>query len=105
MRPKFCHTCLFFCIACCLFVSFISTVYNVMVVSISYNTRFWSVVESFTAVEQQSLLKFVTGGSRPPLMGFKYLNPRFTIRLVSNVHAHSGRMSLSSRFKVCYWAK
>ncbi|KAL6068639.1 HECT-type E3 ubiquitin transferase [Balamuthia mandrillaris] len=40
---------------------------------------FWSVVQSFTPKEQRQLLKFVTSSSRPPLLGFRYLNPPFCI--------------------------
>lgn len=41
---------------------------------------FWRVVASFTQKQKASLLKFVTSCSRPPLLGFKYLNPGFAIR-------------------------
>jgi len=41
---------------------------------------FWRVVESFNQTQRQSLLRFVTSCSRPPLLGFQELNPRFCIR-------------------------
>lgn len=41
---------------------------------------FWSVVEEFTDIEKRLLLKFVTSCSRPPLLGFKDLEPPFTIQ-------------------------
>ncbi|KAL1411472.1 ubiquitin-protein ligase (E3) [Vanrija albida] len=41
---------------------------------------FWKVVAGFTQEERRSLLRFVTGCSRPPLLGFGYLNPGFAIR-------------------------
>ena len=41
---------------------------------------FWEVVAGFPAHEQALLLKFVTACSRPPLLGFKYLEPKFCIQ-------------------------
>ncbi|KAG8741598.1 hypothetical protein FRC10_002671 [Ceratobasidium sp. 414] len=41
---------------------------------------FWKVVKDFNQDERRSLLRFVTSCSRPPLLGFKELNPRFAIR-------------------------
>eukprot|EP00210_Caulerpa_lentillifera_P006840 g6539.t1 len=40
---------------------------------------FWRIVYSFKTEEKAALLKFVTSCSRPPLGGFKHLQPRFTI--------------------------
>jgi len=40
---------------------------------------FWAVLEQFTPEEQAKLLKFVTSCSRPPLLGFKSLDPPFCI--------------------------
>lgn len=40
---------------------------------------FWSVVSGFTPAERAALLKFVTSCSRPPLGGFRHLQPPFTI--------------------------
>lgn len=51
-----------------------------------YNTEhptivmFWNVVKTFTDVQKKMLLKFVTSCSRPPLLGFKELNPSFGIQ-------------------------
>jgi len=42
--------------------------------------RFWKVVRTFDQKQRQSLLRFVTSCSRPPLLGFQELNPRFSIR-------------------------
>jgi len=42
--------------------------------------RFWKVTRSLDQKERQLLLRFVTSCSRPPLLGFKELNPRFSIR-------------------------
>ena len=41
--------------------------------------NFWEVVSEFSPEEKSLLLKFVTGCSRPPLLGFKNLRPHFTI--------------------------
>ncbi|KAI0647654.1 HECT-domain-containing protein [Trametes meyenii] len=41
---------------------------------------FWSVVKTFKQEERRKLLRFVTSCSRPPLLGFKELNPHFAIR-------------------------
>jgi ubiquitin-protein ligase E3 C len=40
---------------------------------------FWRVVNNFTQEERRGLLRFVTSCSRPPLLGFKGLKPKFTI--------------------------
>ncbi|KAF9647283.1 HECT-domain-containing protein [Thelephora ganbajun] len=41
---------------------------------------FWRVVGSFTQDQKRALLRFVTSCSRPPLLGFKELVPKFAIR-------------------------
>lgn len=41
---------------------------------------FWRVIERFDEKEKRLLLKFVTSCSRPPLLGFKELEPPFTIQ-------------------------
>ncbi|CAH1168753.1 unnamed protein product [Phyllotreta striolata] len=41
---------------------------------------FWKIVSRFTEVQKKQLLKFVTSCSRPPLLGFKELNPSFCIQ-------------------------
>ncbi|CAG8551382.1 12020_t:CDS:10, partial [Racocetra persica] len=43
----------------------------------------WSILEEFDSKDKNAFLKFVTSCSRPPLGGFKYLQPQFTIRMVS----------------------
>ncbi|KAF0449000.1 HECT-domain-containing protein [Gigaspora margarita] len=43
----------------------------------------WSILEEFDSKNKNAFLKFVTSCSRPPLGGFKYLQPQFTIRMVS----------------------
>lgn len=41
---------------------------------------FWDVVKTLDSTLQQKFLKFVTGCSRGPLLGFKYLEPQFCIQ-------------------------
>ncbi|KAK4056483.1 ubiquitin-protein ligase (E3) [Microbotryomycetes sp. JL221] len=45
---------------------------------------FWKVVNEFNAEQRTKLIKFVTSCGRPPLLGFKELNPRFAIRHAGN---------------------
>lgn len=45
--------------------------------------NFWEVVKEFQPQERCALLKFVTSCSRGPLLGFKHLQPAFTIHKVS----------------------
>ncbi|KAI9140489.1 hypothetical protein BKA69DRAFT_1079194 [Paraphysoderma sedebokerense] len=44
--------------------------------------NFWSVFSEFSKEEKQKFLKFCTSCSKPPLLGFSNLNPKFTIRFV-----------------------
>lgn len=41
---------------------------------------FWRVVNEFNETQRRQLLKFVTSCSRPPLLGFKDLQPPFCIQ-------------------------
>ncbi|XP_022138444.1 E3 ubiquitin-protein ligase UPL6 [Momordica charantia] len=41
---------------------------------------FWEVIKSFSVENQKKFLKFVTGCSRGPLLGFRYLEPSFCIQ-------------------------
>lgn len=45
---------------------------------------FWETVENMTSEEKSKLLKFVTSATRPPLLGFKALDPPFGIRCVAS---------------------
>lgn len=45
---------------------------------------FWKVLRSMSQKELKALLKFVTSTPNPPLLGFRYLNPNFGIRLAGN---------------------
>ena len=40
----------------------------------------WETLASFSAEQQGSFLKFVTSCSRPPLLGFCHLEPRFCVQ-------------------------
>jgi ubiquitin-protein ligase E3 C len=44
---------------------------------------FWKVLTDFDDLQRRQLLKFVTSCSRPPLLGFKDLDPPFTIHQTS----------------------
>ncbi|KAL9703153.1 hypothetical protein quinque_006671 [Culex quinquefasciatus] len=50
--------------------------------TLEHNTiqLFWKVVEEFDDIQRRQLLKFVTSCSRPPLLGFKDLDPPFCIQ-------------------------
>uniref|UniRef100_A0A1B0CTQ0 Ubiquitin-protein ligase E3C n=1 Tax=Lutzomyia longipalpis TaxID=7200 RepID=A0A1B0CTQ0_LUTLO len=41
---------------------------------------FWRVIENFTDIQKRQFLKFVTSCSRPPLLGFRELDPPFCIQ-------------------------
>ncbi|GJR37050.1 E3 ubiquitin protein ligase UPL6 [Tanacetum coccineum] len=41
---------------------------------------FWEILKNFSLEDQHKFLKFVTGCSRGPLLGFKYLEPLFCIQ-------------------------
>ena len=59
---------------------------------------FWEILEGLTAEEQRHFLKFVTGCSRAPLLGFEQLQPRMCIQMAGNVvndHA-TGRLPTSA---------
>ncbi|CBH11735.1 ubiquitin-protein ligase, putative [Trypanosoma brucei gambiense DAL972] len=45
---------------------------------------FWEVVQSLPLEQQRKLLKFSTSMNRPPLLGFKFLNPPFKIHVLWN---------------------
>lgn len=60
-----------------------------------YIGMFWQVVESLTEEQKRKLLKFVTGCSRPPLLGFKVKkktlvfdskNSRFSIHFLQDLY-------------------
>ncbi|VEL40100.1 unnamed protein product [Protopolystoma xenopodis] len=42
---------------------------------------FWSVVGSLSEADKRALLRFVTACSRPPMFGFRDLQPPFTIQV------------------------
>jgi len=46
--------------------------------------QFWEIVLEFTEEEKSLLLKFVTSCERPSFLGFKDLQPPFTIRIIDN---------------------
>jgi hypothetical protein len=40
-----------------------------------YIKEFWNILKGLSNEEKEKFLSFVTGSNRPPLLGFKYLNP------------------------------
>ncbi|XP_017762268.1 PREDICTED: ubiquitin-protein ligase E3C [Eufriesea mexicana] len=48
-------------------------------------TSFWKIVNEFNDQQKGQLLKFVTSCSRPPLLGFKELDPPFCIQHAGSV--------------------
>ena len=42
-------------------------------------------VDSFTDEQKAALLRFITSCSRPPLLGFKYLEPQLCIQMAGSV--------------------
>ncbi|WVW78358.1 hypothetical protein I302_100312 [Kwoniella bestiolae CBS 10118] len=45
---------------------------------------FWKVVKGFSHEQRRALLRFVTSCSRPPLLGFGYLYPKFGVKFNGN---------------------
>lgn len=43
----------------------------------------WQIVGELSSTEKRTFLKFATGCPKPPLGGFEYLQPPFTVRMVS----------------------
>ena len=50
---------------------------------------FWSVMAELPQESRSAVLRFSTSSSRPPLLGFRVLEPRFTIRAV-DAHNRDG---------------
>ncbi|URE02387.1 HECTc [Musa troglodytarum] len=60
---------------------------------------FWEVLKSFSLEYQKKFLRFVTGCSRGPLLGFKYLEPKFCIQRAAPLDVteeHLGRLPTSA---------
>jgi ubiquitin-protein ligase E3 B len=45
--------------------------------------NFWRTMRKFSPSQRRDVLKFVTSSPRPPLQGFKHLNPPFVIHKVN----------------------
>jgi ubiquitin-protein ligase E3 B len=61
---------------------------------------FWQVLSELSDGGRQAVLRFATGVSRPPLLGFKYLQPAFTLRLVplrTSTNLSGASLSLTAR--------
>ncbi|KAF7729972.1 Ubiquitin-protein ligase E3B [Apophysomyces ossiformis] len=59
---------------------------------------FWQIVEEFSPEEKRAFLKFVTSCPKPPLGGFDYLQPPFTVRMVSIDEGTVGGVGLVKTF-------
>lgn len=44
--------------------------------------EFWLIIKSYSPEEREKFLSFVTGSNRPPLLGFRYLQPQFCLHQV-----------------------
>ncbi|CAI2192590.1 18338_t:CDS:10, partial [Funneliformis geosporum] len=62
--------------------------------------HFWSILEEMKSNDKSAFLKFVTSCSKPPLGGFKYLQPQFTIRMIPSDHDSSVENSNFSRSRL-----
>ncbi|CEP11047.1 hypothetical protein [Parasitella parasitica] len=61
----------------------------------------WQIIAEFTSEEKRAFLKFVTGCAKPPLGGFDYLQPPFTIRMTSiDSNSIDGPKSIKSFLKM-----
>lgn len=47
--------------------------------------EFWRALATFTPQEQANFLRFVTSCPRPPLLGFRYLEPPLAIQVKCHV--------------------
>jgi len=56
-------------------------------------------IREFTLQEKKQFLKFVTSCSNPPLLGFKYLEPQFSIRFVDCSEEEDTGDSVGSVFR------
>jgi HECT-domain (ubiquitin-transferase) len=68
---------------------------------------FWGALDSFTAADKCALLKFVTACSRPPLLGFKYLEPNLCIQVsilsIPNLCIQVGTSHLQAERVLSLW--
>ena len=64
-----------------------NTTYNGYSANDSYIKEFWAYLESLPNRQKVKFLFFVTGTDRPPLLGFKYMNPQM---MIARDHADSG---------------
>ena len=64
-----------------------NTQYNGYSKNDSYIKDFWAYLESLPNKQKEKFLMFVTGSDRPPLLGFKYMNPQL---MIARDHADEG---------------
>ena len=58
------------------------TVYHGFREADPYLQEFWAFLRACTPADKERFLAFVTGTDRPPLLGFRYLNPQFCVHQV-----------------------
>ena len=59
-----------------------NTIYHGFTDRDPYIQEFWKVVKALSPEEKEKFLSFVTGCNRPPLLGFRYLQPQFCVHQV-----------------------
>ncbi|KAK9914927.1 hypothetical protein WJX75_002372 [Coccomyxa subellipsoidea] len=58
--------------------------------------EFWRAMQEFTPEQQKAFLRFVTSCSRPPLLGFQYLDPKLCIQMAGSVQDEAAQERLPS---------
>ncbi|EIE22502.1 HECT-domain-containing protein [Coccomyxa subellipsoidea C-169] len=58
--------------------------------------EFWRALQDFTPEQQKAFLRFVTSCSRPPLLGFQYLDPKLCIQMAGSVLDEAAQERLPS---------
>jgi ubiquitin-protein ligase E3 C len=60
-----------------------------------YIQSFWKIVDDFDSEDRAKFLRFVTSCSRPPLLGFRKLHPKFCIQQI-RVQTDSDRLPIAA---------
>lgn len=59
-----------------------NTVYHGFTDSDPFIQEFWKILKSLSPEDKEKFLSFVTGSNRPPLLGFRYLQPQLCLHQV-----------------------
>jgi ubiquitin-protein ligase E3 C len=73
-----------------------NTIYHGYTERDPYIVYFWNYLKSLDNEQKEKFLLFVTGSSRPPLLGFKYLNPKFCVHAIHLDSNEQNRLPTSS---------